>query len=102
MKNKKTKLPIIYPRGSWLLVKPADVATENEFGLTIPDSVEKEQKSQGEIIEVGPKVDGLKKGQIVMYGAFAGEPIQLKSKHEQYDKVDLVLLLDEDVLAVIE
>lgn len=104
MKNKKTKTPKIHPRGSWILVKPADIATENEFGLTIPDSVEKDQKAQGEIIEVGPKVEGLKKGDTVLYGAFAGEALVLGNRIDKgnKEKVDYMLLLDEDILAVIE
>lgn len=100
--NKKNHIPKIHPRHGWVLVKPEDPATSNEYGLSIPDSVEKEQKCRGEILDIGPDVKDLKKGGIVLYGAFAGEPIQLKNKHEQGEKVDYILLLDEDILAVIE
>jgi chaperonin GroES len=100
----KNKIPKIKPRGSWILIKPANPATQNEYGLTIPDSVEKEQKAQGEIIATGPKVLDLElqKGRIVIYGKFAGEEIQIGKKHETKDKVDYVLLLEEDILAILE
>lgn len=102
MKNKPKKTLKIHPRGNWILIKPDQPEVKNEFELSVPDSVEKEQKARGTILEVGPKVEDLKEGQTVIYGAYAGEPIQLSSKHLQGDKVDYLLLLDEDVLAIIE
>lgn len=98
----KIKEPKIHPRGSWVLVKPVDPATQNEYGLTIPESVEKEQKAQGVVVDVGPDVEGLDKGMTVLYGKFAGEEIQLASKQHQKDRVDYVLLMNEDILATIE
>lgn len=92
----------INPRHSWVLVKPVQPETQNEYGLVIPDSVEKEKKAQGEIVQIGPDVEGLKIGQKILYGMYAGEEIQFANKAEQKDRVDLVLLLDEDILAVIE
>lgn len=100
--NKKAKRPKIIPRGAWVLVKPDDTPTENEYGLTIPDSVDKEQKARGVIVRVGPLVKDLKTGMSVMYGVYAGEDIQFKRKEEEKDKIDLKLILDEDILAVIE
>ena len=98
----KTKQPKIIPRGSWVLVRPEEVATENAHGLTIPESVEKEQKARGTVVRVGNLVKDLKTGMTVIYGMYAGEDIQFRDKAEQKDKVDLKLLLDEDILAVIE
>lgn len=99
MKNKIIK---IKPRHSWVLVKPVKVQTETDSGLVIPDSVEKEQKAQGEILDLGPDVKGLKKGDMVLYGKYAGEEIQLANKSSERYQVDYVLLLDDDILAVIE
>lgn len=101
MKNTTPKMKII-PRGAWVLVKPVPKKNTNDQGLSIPDSVEKEQKAQGEVIAVGPKVDGLKKGQTVIYGIYAGEDIQLGSQLELKDKIDFKLILDEDILAILE
>lgn len=99
MKNKTAK---IVPIGSWILVRPAEPMIQNENGLIIPDSVEKEQKAQGEVLSVGESVTRVSKGQTVLYGKYAGEEVQIKSKQEQKDRVDYVLLLEEDILARIE
>lgn len=99
--NKKQKIKI-HPRHNWVLVKPVEKMKVSEYGLSIPDSVEKEQKSMGEVVEVGPRVEGLKKGLKVLYGKYAGEDIQFGSQLELKDRVDLTLLLDEDILAIIE
>lgn len=92
----------IKPRGSWCLVEPVSVQKETASGLVIPESVEKEQKAMGVIQNVGEKVEQGLIGKKVIYGAYAGEPIQLRNKEEQKDQVDLILLLDEDILAIIE
>lgn len=102
MTKNKSKQPKIIPRGPWVLVKPIQKESVNDYGIAIPDSVEKEQKAQGVIVSVGPKVEDLKVGQTVLYGMYAGEDIQLSNKEEERDKVDFKLLLDEDILAVIE
>ena len=102
MNKPKTKQPKINPKGAWVLVKPIDQSNMNEYGLIIPDSVEKEKKSQGEVVKVGPKVENVKVGERVLYGMFAGEPIQFGNQHDSKDKVDLLLLLEEDILASLE
>ena len=104
MKKKLTinKPPVIRPRGSWGLIKPEGGQKGNEAGLTVPDSVEKDKKAKGVIISVGPKVDDLEKGQTVVYGMYAGEEIQLGHREFVKDQVDYILVLEEDILAVIE
>lgn len=94
--------PRIRPRGNWVLVQPDPDLKENEFGLTVPDSVEKEKKAFGVIIDVGPLVEDLKKGQRVMYGMYAGEPINMSHGHFDKEKVDYILVLSDDILAILE
>lgn len=92
----------IKPKGQWCLVKPREVKTETDTGLVIPESVEKEKKAIGEVIDIGPEVKNTKKGEIVIFGVYAGEEVQLKSRQEQKEKVDYILLLEEDILATLE
>ena len=92
----------IIPRGQWVLVKPKEQAKETSEGLVIPDSVEKEQKAQGEVIKIGKDVIGLNVGDVVLYGKFAGEEVQLENKQDQKDRVDYILLPDEEIIAIIE
>ena len=89
----------IVPRGKWLLVRPVEAGSkENEHGLLLPDNDEKEQKAQGTVEAVGDEVKGIKKGEKVLYGAFAGENLK---QHEGGKDVNFKLLLDEDVIAFI-
>lgn len=88
----------ITPRGKYILIKPEPKPDgTNEFGLTIPDAVEQEQKAQGEVVHAGPATD-LKKGDKVIYGAYSGETMKLKEKGVE---VEYKLVHDEDVIAVI-
>ena len=93
---------IIIPRHSWVLVKPVEREKQTESGLVIPDSVEKERKAMGEVVKMGPEVKELEIGDKVIYGVFAGEPIQLENKDEQKDRIDFMLLHDSDILAIIK
>ena len=90
----------IIPRGEWLLIKPiVDESTENESGLIIPQSEEKEQKSQGVVKSIGEKVKGIKVGDTVVFGAFAGEQLKVK---EGSQEIDYKLILDEDIIAFVQ
>lgn len=89
------------PRNDWVLVKPDAPKTESKHGLSIPDSVEKEQPSRGSVVRVGPDVKDLNAGDIVIYGKYAGEEIQIDPKQEQKDRVDFVLLPEEDILGTV-
>jgi chaperonin GroES len=87
----------IEPRGKYILVKqdPED-ARENEVGLIIPGNVEQEQKAQGKVEAVGGEVKGVKKGDRVVFGAYAGETIKTR---ENLKDVEYKLLHDDDVIA---
>lgn len=94
----------IIPRAPYVLVKPIDKKPQEESksGFIIPDSVEKEQKSQGTVIRM-PKgvmsMDSISEGVVIVYGAYAGEDILVKEGDE---KVHYKLIHDEDIIAVIE
>ena len=64
-----------------------------------PVKVAQERKAIGTVEAVGPEVKDIKKGDNVIYGAFAGEHIAFK---ESIDKVEYILLFEEDILAFIE
>jgi chaperonin GroES len=86
----------IIPRRDQVLVKPDDKESrESEFGIVMPENVEQETKAIGTVIAFGPDVVDLKKGDHVIYGAFAGESIQLKD-------IDYVLLKEEWILSLLK
>jgi len=89
----------ITPRKDWILINPEKVEDKvSEYGIVSPDNVEKERKAVGEVLEVGPDVEGIKKGDQVMYGCFCGEDIEFK---EEGKTLEYKLLKDEDVIATI-
>ena len=95
MKNQK-----IQPRKNQILVRPdGEESRELGSGLLLPNAVEQEQKAIGTVIAVGPEISDVKKGDRVIYGAYAGEVIKMR---EDSKEVEYKLLFDEDVLAFIK
>jgi len=95
MKSKK-----IIPRGKWVLIKPIEKeARETEYGLILPASQEQEQKAQGTIQVIGDEIKGLKIGDVVIYGAYAGENLKTRENNKE---IDYKLLLDEDIIAFVK
>lgn len=90
----------IMPRGKQILVQPdPEKSRVSDHGLVTPENVEQEKKAVGTVIAVGSGIEDVKKGDRVIYGAFAGEKIIM---HEETKEVEYVLLFDEDVLAFLE
>lgn len=98
--SKKETIKKILPRGKYILVRQDEPESrENEFGIIIPTSTEVEQKAQGDVIAVGNGITDIKKGDKVVFGAYAGEKMIVKEGHKQ---VDYLLLYDDDVIAFIQ
>lgn len=87
------------PLGDRVIVKPLTQEEVTKSGIVLPDTVEKEKKEQGEVVSVGAGEKilklGLKEGDVVLFGKYSGEDVEV---NDQEYKV----LKDEDVLAVIE
>jgi chaperonin GroES len=91
------------PLADRLVVKPLEQEEEKRGGIIIPDTA-KEKPEKGEVVEVGPgKLDDsgkrvaleVKKGDRVLFGKYAGTEIKV-------DGQELMILREEDVMAVIE
>ncbi len=81
------------------MVEPLTEEETTKSGIVLPDTVDKEKKAEGKILAIGDgdKITklGLKVGDKVIFGKYAGEEVKV-------DKVEYKILSDEDVLAVIE
>lgn len=89
----------ITPRKKYVLVKPEETSEkENKFGLLTPSNVEQEQKAFGEVVSVGKEVTDIKKGDRVIYGAYAGENVKTPDSKKDFD---FKLLHDDDIIAFI-
>jgi co-chaperonin GroES (HSP10) len=94
------KIPKIKPRGKQILVQQdGKESRETKSGLFVPSNVETEQKAFGIVMGVGDGIKDVKKGDRVIFGAYAGEKLKFKDGSKD---IELVLLFDEDVIAFIE
>ena len=93
----------VKPLDDRVLVKQSDAEEVTAGGIVLPDTA-KEKPQEGKVMAVGPGklLDsgkrgkmGLKKGDMVFYGKYAGTEIKIED--EEY-----VILRESDVLAIIE
>lgn len=90
----------ITPRGKRILVKRDEAKGKvSDYGISLPENSEEEQKAFGTVIAVGKGIDDVKGGDRVIFGAYAGETIE---EDEKGKKVEYKLLDDEDVIAFIK
>lgn len=85
------------PINDRVVVKPATAEEKTKGGIIIPDTA-KEKPQRGEIIAVGPGKDGnkltVKKGDVVLYGKYAGQELN-------YQGEDYLIMREDDVLVIL-
>lgn len=95
----------ISPLGDRVVVKPQEAAKEttSPSGIIIPDSVDKEQPAQGEVIAVGPgKFDDgaqvpmqVKEGDKVLFSKYGYEEVKVEG--EEY-----YIISESNILGIIK
>lgn len=95
----------VKPIGDRILVQQLKQAEVTASGIVLPDSAEKEKKAQGKIIALGNGEEikrlGLKEGDTVVFGKYAGDEIEIDK--EEYRILYVGREKDNsDVLGVIE
>jgi len=92
----------IQPLADRVVVKPLEQESKTKSGIIIPDTA-KEKSHKGKVIAVGKGKyeDGklvplsLKLGDIVLYKEYGGDELKL-------DGEEVIILKEEDILAIIE
>ena len=85
-----------------MLVRPElPEAKESASGLLLPANTETEKKSQGVVEAVSKEVTDIKKGDVVIYGTFAGEVIKMKPKKGTKDE-EWHLVHTDDIIAFLQ
>jgi len=99
----------IKPIGNRILVQQSTEEEVTASGIVLPASAEKEKKAQGKIVAVGNGEDiaklGLKVGDTVVFGKYAGEEIEFGKGAEKKEYKILYVGEDEDkseILAIVE
>jgi len=90
------------PLADRVVVKPTQQESKTKAGIIIPDTA-KEKSHQGEVVAVGPGryddgklvTPSVKIGDKVLYKEYGGDEFKLDGK-------ELVVLKEEDIIAVIE
>jgi len=94
----------IRPLGDRILVKPIKEEEITKSGIVLPDTVDKEKKTEGEVVAVGPgKL--LKNGQRAPMDIAVGQKVLFKKwggEEIEIDGEDHKILEQGDVLAVVE
>lgn len=91
------------PRHDRVLVRPEAQEEKSAGGIMLAPSANKEKPQRGEIIAVGSgKIENgkaipmdLKPGMIVLFSKFSGTEVKVNQE-------DMLILRDEDVIAVVE
>ncbi len=88
---------MLKPLGDRVLIKLEVEEEVTASGIVLPDTVEKKTKAVGEIVELGDgeklKKLGLKKGDKVLFGKYAGDEVEI-------DEQEYKILSYDDILAV--
>lgn len=86
------------PINDRVVVKPAAAEERTAGGLIIPDTA-KEKPQRGEVVAVGPgKKDvpmTVKKGDVVLYGKYAGQELSYKGE-------DYLIVKQDDILVILD
>jgi chaperonin GroES len=85
------------PINDRVVVKPHAAEEKTKGGIIIPDSA-KERPQRGEVVAAGPGKDGIaltvKKGDIVLYGKYAGQELN-------HEGEDYLIMREDDILIVL-
>ena len=99
----------IKPLGDRILVQQLTSEEVTKSGIVLPANAEKEKKAQGKIMAVGNgeeiKKLGLKIGDVVVFGKYSGEEVELDEGAKKVEYKILYVGDDEsksDVLAIID
>jgi chaperonin GroES len=99
----------VKPIGNRILVKQLSTEEVTKSGIVLPATADKEKKAQGKIVELGNGDEiaklGLKVGDTVVFGKYAGDEVEMD---ESGEKVEYKVLYvgkekdESDILAIIE
>jgi len=85
------------PINDRVVVQPAPAEEVTAGGIIVPDTA-KEKPQRGKVIAVGPGKDGnkltVKKGDVVLYGKYAGQEINHKG-------ADYLIMREDDILVIL-
>ena len=88
---------MLKPLGTRVVIEPSEAETKTAGGLYIPDNAQ-EKPQQGKIVAAGPGTKdepmGVKVGETVLYGKYAGTEVTVEGKK-------YLIVKQSDILAIL-
>ena len=84
----------LQPRGKLILGKPVHEDWEKVGSIFLPGEIHKEYQNELEVLAIGPKVEHVKKGQLVMIGPYRTADF---GSHVLFNEADVRLIMNEGV-----
>lgn len=94
-KTKEVIKPKIKPIEDRIVVLCDAPTTMTAGGLYIPDEAKEQKTQRGRVIAVGPDVEYINEGEVVIFGKYAGTDILV-------DNISYLILKLDEVLCVVE
>ena len=82
------------PLGERVLVERVEEETTTATGIIIPDNA-KEKPSRGKVLAIGPEVEEIREGDIVVFGKYAGTDLVLNDN-------EYLVLEVSDILGIVK
>ena len=95
MSKKKEPTFPIKPLSKYLFVKRVEAFSKSKGGILIADSA-KEKPQYGVVLEIGPDVDSVVKGNLVLFGKYAGAEVEVV-----YGDVPVLMLEKDEIIGVV-
>lgn len=83
------------PLGKRVLIEREEELKATASGIIIPDNASKEKPSEGKVIAVSKKVEGISQGDRVVFAKYSGSEITLDNKK-------YLVLNTDDILGIIK
>jgi chaperonin GroES len=89
------KKAAITPIGKRVLIKQEVAEEKTKSGIIIPDSGKKDRPERGEVIAVGEELAGVSVGDVVYFGGYDNQEVEI-------DKVMYLLVKHDNVSGVVK
>ena len=96
---------VIVPLNKRVLVEPEAKEEISQGGIIIPETANQKAPTKGRVIAIATDSDinlKLQSGDVVLFSKFAGTEVTIKAAGSEGKDRALLLIKDEDILAVIE
>lgn len=90
---------IMKPLHDRVLIKLDKKETTSESGIILTNAIEDNHSNQGEVVDIGEKVNDVKKGDRVIFKQFMSDGVKQLTVGKQDDS--FVFVKEEDILCVV-